>query len=112
MSETTIVWVRRRAIRLILITVGFVFAGVVLFLFLDLLPTLFAAFEPPLPVLPESFVTGIVLLLRVVIVGGIILGIVWEGFRMWEEWEKRKAKADSEEESTMRTNDAPTGGST
>ncbi len=99
MSETTIVWVRRRAIRLILITVGFVFAGVVLFLFLDLLPTLFAAFEPPLPALPESFVTGIVLLLRVVIVGGIILGIVWEGFRMWEEWEKRKAKAEKPTES-------------
>ncbi len=112
MSGTTIVWARRRAIRLILITVGYVFAGVVLFLFLDLLPTLFAAFEPPLPALPESFVTGIVLLLRIVIVGGIILGIVWEGFRMWEEWEKLKVKADSEEESMMRTNDAPTGGST
>lgn len=99
MSETTIVWARRRAIRLILITVGYVFAGVVLFLFLDLLPSLFAALELPLPALPESFVTGIVLLLRIVIVGGFILGLVWEGFRIWEEWEKRKTEAEKQTES-------------
>ncbi len=54
-------------------------------------PTFFAVLEPPLP---ENFVTGITLLLRLVIVGAIVLGLVWEGFRMWEEWGKRKTKAD------------------